>query len=70
MKILILAGGTGKRLWPVSKNNDPKQNHSLIGNDTLLKTTCKRIRSGFNSKDIYFTAEEALKMGLIDEIIK
>ncbi|WP_186429885.1 mannose-1-phosphate guanylyltransferase/mannose-6-phosphate isomerase [Clostridium sp. BSD9I1] len=40
---LILAGGSGTRLWPVSRKNTPKQLLSLIGNRTLLQETCKRL---------------------------
>lgn len=52
MKALILAGGTGTRLWPVSRKNFPKQIKPLIGKESLLKTTLKRIKRGFASADI------------------
>jgi len=40
---LILAGGSGTRLWPLSRRNMPKQLLSLIGDRTLLQETCHRL---------------------------
>lgn len=40
---LILAGGSGTRLWPLSRRNMPKQLLSLIGDKTLLQETCQRL---------------------------
>ena len=42
-KILILAGGSGTRLWPVSRELMPKQLLSLIQDRSLLQETCRRI---------------------------
>jgi mannose-1-phosphate guanylyltransferase/mannose-6-phosphate isomerase len=40
---VILAGGTGTRLWPLSRELYPKQLLSLIGEHSLLQTTLIRI---------------------------
>ena len=40
---VILAGGTGTRLWPVSRELYPKQLINLIGDNSLLQTTLQRI---------------------------
>lgn len=39
---LILSGGSGTRLWPVSRRNLPKQFLSLAGADTLFQQTVRR----------------------------
>jgi len=39
---LILSGGSGTRLWPVSRKNLPKQFLSLTGNGTLFQQTVAR----------------------------
>ena len=42
---VILAGGSGTRLWPLSRKNFPKQFLSLQGESTLLQQTMLRARS-------------------------
>jgi len=45
MKIvpIILLGGSGTRLWPVSRKNHPKQFLNLTGDQTLLQATLNRL---------------------------
>ena len=40
---VLLAGGTGTRLWPVSREMYPKQLVKFIGNDSLVQSTIKRL---------------------------
>lgn len=39
---VILSGGSGTRLWPVSRPERPKQLLALTGNETLLQLTMRR----------------------------
>jgi mannose-1-phosphate guanylyltransferase len=41
--VLILAGGSGERFWPLSRRARPKQLLSLFGAETLLGGTIKRL---------------------------
>ncbi len=41
---LILSGGSGTRLWPVSRKNLPKQFLALTGKSTLFQQTVERTR--------------------------
>ncbi|WP_345813030.1 sugar phosphate nucleotidyltransferase [Paraburkholderia sp. PREW-6R] len=48
---VILAGGSGTRLWPVSRENFPKQLIDVVGSDSLLQATARRMKdfpSGWN----------------------
>lgn len=42
---IILAGGTGSRLWPLSRELYPKQVINLTGELSLLQTTVQRVSS-------------------------
>ena len=40
---VLLAGGTGSRLWPISRELYPKQLVNLVGADSLIQDTIKRL---------------------------
>ena len=40
---VILSGGAGTRLWPLSREHHPKQLLPLLGDDTLLHATARRL---------------------------
>lgn len=40
---VIMAGGSGTRLWPVSRENYPKQFCALVGETTMLQRTVQRL---------------------------
>ena len=40
---VILSGGAGSRLWPLSREHHPKQLISLLGEHTLLQATARRL---------------------------
>ncbi len=41
---VILSGGSGTRLWPLSRELYPKQFHALVGEQTLLQATAARLQ--------------------------
>ena len=40
---VILAGGSGSRLWPLSRSQRPKQFHGLIGEEPMLIDAARRV---------------------------
>jgi mannose-1-phosphate guanylyltransferase/mannose-6-phosphate isomerase len=51
MRILLMAGGGGTRLWPLSTEDCPKQFLKLISDKSLLRETYDRVRPA--TDDIY-----------------
>ncbi|MFA4936689.1 MAG: sugar phosphate nucleotidyltransferase [Patescibacteria group bacterium] len=64
MKFLILAGGSGTRLWPVSRQNTPKQAQAFFDSATLLVRTFNRLTKFSPKKDI-FVATSAKQVELV-----
>ena len=42
---ILLAGGSGTRLWPLSRKSYPKQFSNLIGDQTLFQQSARRLTS-------------------------
>ena len=60
---IILAGGSGKRLWPLSTKQRPKQFISLFGDLSLFDLTLQRINNrDLFTKPIIVTSEEYLSL--------
>lgn len=55
---LILAGGRGTRLWPLSRESLPKQFLSINGNESLLLGTLKRASRLVAEENILVVLEE------------
>lgn len=53
MNIVIMAGGGGTRLWPVSRRANPKQFLKLGSNQTLLEQTYSRAHQLASTDQIY-----------------
>ncbi|OGW33211.1 MAG: mannose-1-phosphate guanylyltransferase/mannose-6-phosphate isomerase [Nitrospirae bacterium GWC2_42_7] len=51
MKVIILAGGSGTRLWPLSRKNYPKQFLKIKGDRSLLQQTVDRFLLMVNPDD-------------------
>lgn len=55
---VIMAGGGGTRLWPVSRKEKPKQLLPLIGQDTLFQSTVARLKDLFPPERILVVTVE------------
>ena len=71
MIAIILAGGTGTRLWPYSRNMRPKQFLNLgSSHESLFQETIKRLESLVPPKQIYIVGKDAHKEQLHEQIIQ
>ena len=50
-----MAGGTGTRLWPLSRKQKPKQFHTLLSPQTLLQETYKRAKKVVPQENIFIS---------------
>ena len=74
---VIMAGGSGTRLWPVSRANHPKQFLRLDGEDTMLQTTVKRLEgldvissiTICNEEHRFFVAEQLRQIDELGSIV-
>lgn len=55
---VVLAGGHGTRLWPLSRKSVPKQLQRILGKETLLRATWKRLRQGLPASRILIVTNE------------
>jgi mannose-1-phosphate guanylyltransferase len=54
---VVLAGGSGTRLWPLSRPERPKPFLRLLGDDTLIQRTVARLAPLVSPGDVYVIAE-------------
>jgi len=53
MKVVIFAGGIGTRMWPLSRENSPKQFDQIFNGKSTIQLAWDRVAPAFGSENIY-----------------
>ncbi|MCA1570886.1 MAG: NTP transferase domain-containing protein [Chloroflexi bacterium] len=59
MFAIVMSGGSGTRLWPLSRRETPKQLLPLTGETSLLQQTVARLATVLGPQDIYVITSQA-----------
>jgi len=65
---VLLAGGSGTRLWPVSRELYPKQLAKFIGKESLVQSTIRRVIPPFQADKLLVVCGEAHRQDLVRHI--
>jgi mannose-1-phosphate guanylyltransferase/mannose-6-phosphate isomerase len=68
MKAVILAGGSGTRLWPLSRRNFPKQFLKLNGSKSLLQQTVERLLPVVKPEDLIIMTNDEYKFHVMADL--
>jgi mannose-1-phosphate guanylyltransferase/mannose-6-phosphate isomerase len=68
MKALVLAGGSGTRLWPLSRKNYPKQFLKLNSDRSLLQQTVERLLRVYSPEDIVVMTNNKYKFHVLSDM--
>jgi len=64
MKVLIMAGGSGERFWPLSTKENPKQLLSLVSEKSMIRETVERVLGLVNFDDIFIATNAIQAEGM------
>ena len=67
MQLVVMAGGTGSRLWPISRSNFPKQFINLVTEHSMLQDTLLRV-DGLKTDAPYIICNESTRFLVADEL--
>jgi mannose-1-phosphate guanylyltransferase/mannose-6-phosphate isomerase len=68
VKALVLAGGSGTRLWPLSRKNYPKQFLKLNSDKSLLQQTVERLLKVYSPEDIVVMTNKKYKFHVLSDM--
>ncbi len=70
MKAVVLVGGSGTRLWPLSREDFPKQFIKLNSPHSFFQETVLRLLTFFNTSDIIISTNSRYKFPVISDLTK
>ncbi|MCU0679939.1 MAG: sugar phosphate nucleotidyltransferase [Planctomycetes bacterium] len=70
MNIIIFAGGIGSRLWPLSRENSPKQFDKIFSGKSTLQLAFDRVVKKFGAKHVYVQTVEKYQSLVQEQLLK
>lgn len=58
MKLVIFAGGFGRRLWPISLSSSPKQFEPIIGERSTIQLAVDRVKDAYGAENVYISTNQ------------
>src|ERR1035437_8207368 len=68
MKIVIFAGGVGTSLWPLSRQNTPKQFEKIIDDKSTLRLAFDRVAEIVKPEDVFVSSGRRYKEVIQDQL--
>jgi len=68
MKLVIFAGGIGTRLWPLSRENSPKQFDKIFNGKSTLELAIGRVKGEFGMENIFIQTTPNFKDQILNQI--
>jgi mannose-1-phosphate guanylyltransferase len=66
--LVIMAGGSGTRLWPVSRRDTPKQFQALVSEKTMLEDTYERAKRIVPEERIFISSGEKYRDRILSSL--
>ncbi len=66
--VFILAGGSGERFWPMSRTSTPKHLLRLLGDQTMLEATVRRLEGVVPLENIFVLTNSAQREAALKEV--
>jgi mannose-1-phosphate guanylyltransferase len=70
MKLIIFAGGTGTRLWPLSRRALPKQFIRMFNGKSTLELAIDRVAPAFGLENIFVSTNQEYKSFVAEQLPK
>lgn len=68
MKVVIFSGGSGTRMWPLSRQESPKQFQNLVGEESFFQNMVRMVLSGFPKEDVFVLTGEKYKQIVAEQV--
>lgn len=68
LQVILFSGGSGSRLWPLSRRARPKQFQPLIGTDSLFQLMVRRLRRTIGIENIHISTGVSYRDVVLEQV--